>query len=368
MDVTPSYTFTALRGVQAGRTYYSVMCPLTLVPKIFLFDEEELTPELRAQRTLNRSRIPQMVRYILENPQDYVFSSLTTSVDGDVFFEPFLQGVGDIGRLRVPMFSRFVINDGQHRRAAIEEALKVMPELGQETISVVIFVDAGLRRSQQMFADLNNRAVRPTKSIGILYDFRDPVALLAVRLADEHPVFRGLTEKEKTSISNRSRKLFTLSSLYQATRQLLGLGKKDAVTEEHYRISFEFWTEVDRHIPDWNAARLQRISSKELREEYVHAHGVALQGLSVAGATLLAQDPRRWKQRLKALAKVDWSRNNTAIWDGRAMVAGRINRTQNNVKLTANYLKQVLDLSLTAEEDGLERQLLKVERKSYALV
>ena len=189
-----------------------------------------------------------------------------------------------------------------------------------------------------------------------------------MRLADQHPVFRGLTEKEKTSISNRSRKLFTLSSLYQATKQLLGLGARTVVSEDHFKRASEFWAEVARHIPDWNAARLQRVSSKELREDCVHAHGVALQGLAVAGAALLEQDPQHWKRRLKALSQVDWSRKNVQVWEGRAMVAGRINRSQGNVSLVAAYLKQVLDLPLTAEEDRLERQHLKEERKPHALV
>ncbi len=45
--------------------------------------------------------------------------------------------------------------------AAIEEALKVRPELGDETLSVVFLHDAGLKRSQQMFADLNRHAISP---------------------------------------------------------------------------------------------------------------------------------------------------------------------------------------------------------------
>ena len=40
------YVFPAIRGVQAGREYYVSMCPLRLLPKLFLFDEEELVPEL----------------------------------------------------------------------------------------------------------------------------------------------------------------------------------------------------------------------------------------------------------------------------------------------------------------------------------
>lgn len=83
----------------------------------------------------------------------------------------------------ITMTARFLINDGQHRRAAIDEALKECPELGDEMLSIVFFIDAGLRRSQQMFADLNRHAIRPTKSLGVLYDRRAPLSQLACRLA-----------------------------------------------------------------------------------------------------------------------------------------------------------------------------------------
>src|ERR1700728_2507873 len=131
-----SYVFSALKGVQAGRDYYVAMCPLKLIPKIFLFDEDEIPPDLRAQRTLNRARVPEIARYLVENPKEYVFSAITACVDGAVKFEPFAADSGHLGKLHVPMTAKFVINDGKHRRAGIEEALKEKPELGDETISV----------------------------------------------------------------------------------------------------------------------------------------------------------------------------------------------------------------------------------------
>src|SRR5690242_15791216 len=33
------YVFPAIRGVQAGREYYVTMCPLRLIPRLFLFNE-----------------------------------------------------------------------------------------------------------------------------------------------------------------------------------------------------------------------------------------------------------------------------------------------------------------------------------------
>ena len=59
------YKFPSIKGIQASQEYYIAMCPLRLIPKIFLFDEEELVPELRAQRVLNKSRIPDISNYIL---------------------------------------------------------------------------------------------------------------------------------------------------------------------------------------------------------------------------------------------------------------------------------------------------------------
>jgi len=353
-----TYTFPALRGVQAGREYYVAMCPLKLLPKIFLFDEAPVPPELRAQRTLNRARIPEITRYILENRDSYAFSAITASIDGEVHFEPVDAGEGttDIGWLVVSMSARFVINDGQHRRAAIEAALEEQPNLGDETIAVVFYLDEGLRRSQQLFADLNKHAVRPTKSLGILYDYRDPLAGLARYLARNAKLFRGLTELEKTTISNRSIKLFTLSAIYQATGALLGKRKNDPIDEAERELALRFWDRLVEVIPEWQLVIDRQVSSAELRRDYVHAHAVTLHALGIAGHALLRACPDDWSQRLQLLRKIDWSRSNTQLWEGRAMVGGHMSKTRQNVQLTANLIKRVLGLELTPEEQKLEEQ------------
>jgi DNA sulfur modification protein DndB len=349
-----SYTFAALRGIQAKRPYFVAMCPLKLIPKIFLFDEDEVPAEMRAQRALNRARIPEIASYILGNPDEYVFSSITASVNGDVRFEPWGGDGSMLGKLIVPMSSQIVINDGQHRRAGIEEALKERPEIGDETMSVVFFVDEGLRRSQQMFADLNKHAIRPTKSLGILYDLRDPLSKLACDLAVEVPWFKGLTEMEKTTISNRSIKLFTLSSIYQGTKALMNAPKKGRVSAEQRKLTIEFWTEVGKQIPEWGLAQQRKVTAAELRRDFIHAHGIALHALGLLGAALLSSEPKRWKDRLTGLSKIDWSRSNAKIWEGRATIGGRVSKAYSNLILTTSYLKRTLGLPLVAEEQRLE--------------
>ena len=352
---TFEYRFPAIRGIQAGREYYTSMCPLRLIPRIFLFDEEELNPEMRAQRILNRSRVPEIARYIVGNPTNYTFSAITASIDGAVSFDPYGDDDGgqNVGQLRIPMKAKFVINDGQHRRAAIEEALHENPELGDETIAVVFFMDVGLRRSQQMFADLNRHAIRPTTSLGLLYDHRDDDAHVAKGLIQKVDIFTDLTECEKSSISNRSIKLFTLSGIYNATKALLS-GVDSTTIEERLAIASDYWNEVALHIADWQLAKQRKVSSADLRRDYIHSHTLALAALARVGNVLLSAHTRSWKKKLRKLDSLDWSRSNATLWEGRAMNAGRLSKKTVNVVLTGNAIKQHLSVALAAGEQELE--------------
>lgn len=357
------YTFPSIRGVQAGREYYISMCPLRLIPRIFLFNEEELKPELRAQRSLNKQRVPEIARYIISNPRGYTFSALTASVDGKVKFEPLGENDDErnVGHLRIPMTARFVINDGQHRRAAIEAALLENPDLGDETISVVFFLDVGLKRCQQMFADLNRFAIRPTTSLGLLYDHRDEDAYVAKAVTDRVPVFNGLTETERSTISNRSIKLFTLSGIYHATQSLLQ-GLELNTPEAKVEAAVEFWTEVSKQISDWQLARDRKVSAADLRRDYVHAHSLALAALARVGNALLKTQDKAWKATLKKLASLDWSRSSSRLWEGRAMNAGRLSKRSVNVTLTGNRIKEHLGVELTTDEQQLETDFKRRKR------
>lgn len=355
-----SHTFPAVRGMQAGRPCYIAMCPMRIVPKLFKFDEEEVPPELRAQRILNRSRVPEITSYLVNNASNYTLSSLTASVDGMVQFEPLSDtGIGqNMGCLSIPMDAQILVNDGQHRRAAIEEAMKENPELGYDNISVLFFIDEGLARSQQMFADLNKHAVRPSDSISTLYDLRDSISDTGRYVQKNVRVFSRLTELEKSSISNRSIKLFTLSSIKNATKALLRKGNKDHISKEEQDLAVSFWNDVAAFMPDWQLALERKTSSAELREQFVHAHAVMLQALGQIGYELLEKSPSARSNCLKGLEKIDWARANPE-WEGRAMVLGRISKARANVILTGNYIKKHLHLDLNPFEEEAEKAFTK---------
>jgi DNA sulfur modification protein DndB len=286
-----------------------------------------------------------------------VFSALTASVDGPMRFDAHShEGHGHrLGVLHLSMDAKFLINDGQHRRAAIEEAMKDDPSLGDETIPIVIFRDRGLKRSQQMFADLNRHAVRPAKSLGVLYDHRDDDSGIVRLMVSESDLFHTLVEREASSLSPRSRKLFTLSSMYRGTQSLLH-GRLYESAEEAAGVGRAYWEAVAAFIPEWDDVRRGKCTSGEVRAEFIHSHGIALHALGRVGSTVLAEsdDPEIWAKALSGLHSIDWSRRNARLWEGRAMTGGRVSKSTNNVTLTTNVLRRALGQPLTPEEQRVE--------------
>lgn len=349
------YVFPCIRGMQAKSEYFVSMCPLRLIPKIFIFNEEELLPELRAQRFLNKARLPDITRYLIENRDSYVFSAITASIDGDVHFEPIETGdMGKrIGFLHVPMSAQFIINDGQHRRAAIEIAIREEPELGDESIAVVFFMDRELKRCQQMFADLNRYAIRPSKSLGVLYDHRDETAEIARSVAFKAEAFNGVVEMERSTLSPRASRLFTLSSIYHATSALLA-NIETGTYEEKEELAISFWNEAAKHIREWQLVKMHKITSGDVRRDFIHSHAVVLQAIGNVGNMLLKAGTKGWKTKLKRLASINWSRSNSRLWEGRAMIGGKVSKAHHNVTLTTNAVKRHMGLQLTPDEERVE--------------
>ncbi|QHT48496.1 DNA sulfur modification protein DndB [Bacillus sp. SB49] len=362
MDFGFSYNFPAIKGVQAGQEYYIAMCPLRVIPKIFLFDEEEIPPDYRAQRIINKNRIPEMTNYIVNNKDDYVFSSLTASIDGDVEFHSISSqpSLNDIGMLTISLDSRFLINDGQHRRAAIEEALKINPELGSETISVVFLIDSGLKKSQQIFSDLNRHAVNTTSSLGILYDHRDQLANATRKVIENNTFLKRYTDRERVSLSKNSPKIIALNHIFNTNLKLLGVSKGQNINKEDEEFLIDFWNTLTDSISEWKQVLNRELTPKELRINFIVGHGVFVEALGYIGKELRETHPQHWKKIIKSLDKIDWSRTNTIHWQGRAINHnGRVQKTTNTVRLTAIQIKKQLGLSLNKQEELIEDQFMK---------
>ena len=345
------YRFPVVRGVQATREYYIAMVPLKALNRLFPNDGEFVPPEYRAQRRLNEGRIPEIKSYIVENKDSYVFSALSASIDGTYKFRG--MGEGDTGVLEISMDSRLLINDGQHRKAAIIAALDECPELGDETISVVFFADEGLRRSQQMFTDLNKHAVKTSNSIAELYDSRDELAVITRGVIWGNEFLNEFTDKEKDNLGKYSSNLFTMNTFYTANKIIVGR----KTTDDMEAFLNYFWTEIVKSMTPWQELINKEITKIDLRENYIATQNVVIHAIGRVGNYFFSNRINDMSSKLKMLSKIDWNRN-ARIWRQRAISeSGRIITNKRAAVLIANVIKREMSIPLSAEEKKEENTL-----------
>ncbi len=347
-----AYRFAAVRGMQANRVYYIAMVPLKMLPNLFPNDTEYVPPEYRAQRQLNEGRIPVIRKYITDNRDSYVFSALAASIDG--FFEFHSnKDFPDTGVLEISMDSRFLINDGQHRKAAIISALHEDTTLRDETISVVFYEDIGLSRSQQIFTDLNKHAVKTSNSLSELYDSRDPLAVATRQSIASVSFLEKYTDKEKDNLGKYSSNLFTLNVFYRSNRRIL---HNRMVDDKATKFLCEFWKNIAENIEPWNELEERIISKKDLRENYIVTQGVVIQALGVIGEYIYTNEYGSFSA-LKKLILIDWKRS-SSNWRMRVIRPdGRIIANDKAVILTSNYIKSVLGFELSDDEIAKEKEM-----------
>ena len=347
-------SFPAMRGHIGQREYYSCMMQLGVIPKMFTFrDWVEFRPEDREQRVLVTKRVPGIAKYILDNEDGYLFSSITASYKCNVTFKPFEEG-GDLGTLEMDFDqANFVINDGQHRCAAIAHAVKENPALAEETISVLLFNYESRERVQQMFSDLNRFVMKTSKSLDILYDKRDPVSQATLRICELVPVFQGMVDKDAVSIGVRSPKLLSLSALYDATQELFRanavLHDEETSVPSLVQIGREFWQAVSDAMPDWQKVKAEHLRAVELRQESIASHAVVLRAIGAAGGELMKARSDDWKEELLKLKTINWSKQNHD-WDGICIIANSVVSNRQARAATKSYIKRHLGLELSDAE------------------
>ena len=355
------YRFPVVKGVQAYKEYYIAMVPLKMIPRLFPDDEEYVSPEYRAQRKLNEARVPIISKYIVDNRDSYVFSALAASIDGDFRFVSTGDG-NDIGTLEVSMDARFLINDGQHRKAAILDAISEDPTLGNETISIVFYEDQGLERSQQIFTDLNKNAVKTSNSISELYDSRDQIAVITRRVIQKVEFLNLYTDKEKDILGKYSSKLFTLNTFYTANKTITGRFVVDDSTEIFIE---KFWKSVVDNMALWKDLEAKAITKVDLRENYIATQGIVIRALGRAGNYLYMHQECNMQDAIKGLQDINWSRN-ASIWRLRAISNnGRVITNNKAAILIGNVIKMHLKLPLSHAESNAEQDYLASIKKNW---
>jgi DNA sulfur modification protein DndB len=315
------------------------------------------------QRQINKSRIPKIADYLVRYSDDYILPPIIASIDGDVRFVPLSEQKENlqIGMLYVPESADMIINDGQHRCAAIKHAVERRPDLKLETLGVVFYIDRGIKRARQMFSDLNGHPIRTNRNITTTFDSRPYLSAVTKYTIDRCAVLRDRVELFASSCAPGSPRIFTISALDRAHGLLL----KDLMSQDLAKdaeICTRFWGVLGSCLPKVADLVAGQTTAQYIKETYFYPYSIALQGLAVCVNQLIKERPKTWERDLMAVGRLDWRRLNSQ-WEGRAMNAGRLTTGGNHPILTRNLIKRELKLQLSDEERRVEdafRQQTKV--------
>lgn len=323
-----TYNLPAIRAIQAGQEYFTTAVPYSVLGKLLDLDGEQLETG-----ALDRDRPKAIANFIARNMDSYVLPAITISIDGEYTFSSTQPENAAVfaGALIISIDTRVQLQDGRYRAMGIADALRSDPSLSDESVAVVIFPQS--EGSSRKFGDIKANQRKAGRSERIIRDPSDPIAMITRAVIANVEAFTDAIEMVKTTISNRSKNLFTFSALYQANEALLA-SKSDLPIDDQTNHAVAFWQTIQDAMPDWTS-ETPRV---DLRKQTVHAHGVTLCAIATVGAAVVARYPKSWKQKLGKLRKIDWSRDNTKLWEGKAMLGGRMTKTAASIELTSKLL------------------------------
>lgn len=221
----------AIRGHVGEIVYYtSVFTFQQIVERVKKIDDELHTSKsLRDQTQHNLTENYKSIRDYILSHDDRFFNALVLAVyDGEPIWNAIEVDFKEdtyytMGFLQLNGEEKIFPVDGQHRVEGIKAALKVRPELKDETIAVIFIghqkSPAGMEKTRRIFTTLN-RYAKPVKLGDIIaLDEEDIVAITTRELLESYPLFMGnkiSNAKNSKAIPDTDYNAFTtLMSLYE---------------------------------------------------------------------------------------------------------------------------------------------------------
>jgi len=285
-------TFPCIKGKIGDWPYYvTTMSMAELVNYVKFADEifprNDLDQIMQRELTNRSSAISD---YLVKNEQRFMGSLVVAAVGGEPKFVP--VGFGDdniysfadgkLGFLRFDGSENYYALDGQHRLAAIKDALKRLDTLGKDEVSLIIIWHAdneeGRKRARRLFTTVNRYVKKTTNEEDLVSDEDSPVNIYTRRLVREHPFFKvrtkvinldndgafKLTKSQSLKPLDKydGNFLFALLTLKRCNEMLLQRCFTDLKVQEHvlpdfevveegYAILLQRWNILIENIPPW---------------------------------------------------------------------------------------------------------------------
>lgn len=314
----------AFRSQQGRRELYHALMTNRQIADFFdvRFDEAHENKE-PSQRPLQPKHAQAIADYVLEDRESYVLGALVYAVE----HSPAFKGISGVGEVVLDPADMYWSIDGQHRHRGLQLAIADDPKLADEVTAVLIYVEPDLASRRQMFADMNGKAKRVTRSQNVLFDSRDMFSRIARTLALEAPL-RKHVEFHSASPKRGSQLWITLVALQEIARSLqLGSAKvtKSAIDfDTALADARAFIGVVHDARPEIRKACSGDADMVKLREESILVSSTTMRVLAAAAFDRMREDGvLSFGHYAGRLGEIDFSPANRAWVDCGFIVEGK---------------------------------------------
>lgn len=348
----------AIKGVQGSFTCFTATIEVRNLLKLISFDYEKESPEDRAQRIANPTRVNKVANYILEHPNSHVFNACTLMLRGNHTFKKLekpTDGKPEFGILEISPEATVYPVDGQHRlkgyiRALADIEKKDKAEKAQfkpileDCVSVCIWEETNIERSQQIFHDINYNVAKPCSSLALYYDKGKEETELTRQVMNRVEFLKRYTDVERTSISGKSKYLFTFNALHDALNKWMFL-RSTLKFETKCDIAVQFFETLIEEMPLWSEAKGDNVYvTSSIRQGNIAFQAITLCALGGIGFQVLrnrrnAIPNQQWRNKLLKLdlGGTDWTLQNPD-WEGMILFGGRIRKNATTIQALTLYL------------------------------
>jgi DGQHR domain-containing protein len=266
-------------GFQGNTKILIMNVPARALTTLLAADNEGHTLK-RSQREVNDRRVTKIVNYLtdaVKNDRPFIIPPLVGNCN--CHFEIDFIGDTQIGIARIPMDAVIQLFDGQHRQYGIKEFIIKNPI--NLTIPVMLTENLDLKTRQQFFSDINNNASKPSASINMVYDGRDDIAQVMVKVTQGNEILRDLTDYEHNVVPAKSECFVSFKALCDATTKFIGSGDT-RMSEENVCAVWCAWLQLTA-LGDIKGT----VKQYEYRKEYLQFNAVMVVAYGFAVARLM---------------------------------------------------------------------------------
>lgn len=368
-----------------------VAIPWNQVPRLFHDTcRQETFDDQVVQRNINKTRVKKLAQYLEERilgEQRHVIPPVILTMlppddddkySGSALDKDYVSCIPYNNSVHNPKADEvlkkgtiIVVNDGQHRIEAIKLLLKKAqqrankksnkpkyPELNSKIgvnyrdAELIAQVHCAFRAEemQQIFADINANASKPSKSISMFFDKASPFHASVAKLIDKCLVLRGRTDIQKNVPGGKSPHVFSVATVTTAIQTLFpDKGKQDALDDEEMKLANTVFERLDYL---WRTD--DEYTAEQLRAHSLGPHAVFMQGVFNFMRGYIEVKGDAWNT---AQLRIPFDRMKPGPLTYRcAMHDGTIIAGTRAALLTSAKLKELNDIPLTPAEHAAEQE------------